>query len=80
MYAYIMCVFRHTVCVCMCKMLNCSNVFLAPLSVCVCVCAQAREYSSKASNLVKGSQEAELLSDVQELSRLVEEQAQPVPA
>ena len=60
------------------KVLNCSNASLVCLSV--CLCAQAREYSSKASNLVKGSQEAELLSDVQELSRLVEEQAQPVPA
>ena len=48
------------------------------LSVCLSVCAQAREYSSKASNLVKGSQEGELLTDVQELNRLIEEQAQRV--
>ena len=47
---------------------------------CLSVCAQAREYSSKASNLVQGSHEVELLSGVQELNRLIEEQTQPVVA
>ena len=44
------------------------------LSVCLSVCTEAREFSSKAGNLVKGSQEGELVADVQELDRLIEEQ------